>query len=97
MTSDTLDMQDALTLWMASEDKVAIAVFFRDNPGIIDTLENLAERLAIPRERLRRELGDHVRLGVIRERKLGSETVYVLDRRRRAQIEDYVTRIAGAR
>lgn len=95
MMPETQDMQDALGVWMASEDKVAIAVFFRNNPGIIDTLENLAGRLAIPRERLRRELVDHVRLGIIQERKVGSETVYVLDWRRRAEIEGYVAQLAG--
>lgn len=89
------EMQHDLQLWMASENKVAIAVFFRNNPGVIDTLENLAERLAIPREALRRELADHVRLGVVRERKINGQTVYMLDRQRRAEIEGYVARLAA--
>lgn len=96
MTADARDLKEELQLWMASEHKVAIAVFFRNNPGVVDTLDNLSERLAIGRETLRRELADHVRLGIVRERRIGADTVYMLDRRRRSEIEGYVTKLVEA-
>jgi len=96
MTPDLLDMRGDIELWVESEAKVAIAVFFRNNPGLVDTLGNLAERLALPPETLKRDLADHVRLGVVRQREVNGETVYMLDRRRRAEIEGYVESLAGA-
>lgn len=97
MTDDVASMKEDLGRWVSSDTKVAVAVFFRNNPGLIDTLDNLAERLAISKETLKRELEDHVKLGVVRERKLGGPTVYLLDRRRLAEIEGYVERLAMAR
>lgn len=95
MMRDLHEMQRELHLWMASADKVAIAVFFRNNPGVVDTLDNLAQRLAIPRETLRSVLEDHIRLGVVRERTISGQTVYMLDRRRRAELEGHVARLAA--
>lgn len=93
MSSEAARMKEELGLWVASDTKVAVAVFFRSNPGIIDTLDNLATRLGIPRDVLKRELEDHVRLGVVRERKIRGETVYMLDRGRLGEIEGYVERL----
>jgi hypothetical protein len=89
-------MREALEAWMASETKVAVAVFFRANPGIIDTLESLSERLAIPLDLLRPEIQDHVRLGVLRERRVGASTVYMLNRGRLGEIEGYVERLTAS-
>lgn len=95
MKTEDERMRDELGLWVASELKVIVAVFFRKNPGMIDSLESLSQRLAIPAARLRPELEDHVKLGILRERKIGETTVYMLNRRRMGEIEGYVERLAA--
>lgn len=95
MRHDDERMRDELEMWVASETKVAVAVFFRKNPGIVDTLESLAQRLAIPAARLRSEVEDHVRLGILRERRIAGTTVYALDRRRLDEMECHVERLVA--
>ena len=95
MNVDATGMRGDVEAWVASEAKIAIAVFFRNNPGVVDTLENVARRLALPPEVLEHEIADHVRVGLLRERKTKGGTIYMLDRRRRAEIEGYVERLAG--
>lgn len=83
-----------MDLWIDSGVKVTIASFFRQNPGVIDTLSGFSRRLSIPEDVLRVELADHVRLGVIRERGSGDKAIYMLDRARRREIEDSIVRRA---
>lgn len=83
-----------MALWMSSDEKVTLARFFRQNPGLVDTLAGLSVRLAIPPERLEPELRDHVRLGLIRVRGSGAKSLYMLDARRRAELEEAIIRRA---
>lgn len=88
------EMERAMELWVSSAPKVTLARFFRQNPGVVDTLEGLSRRLAIPADQLAPEIADHVSLGVLRERSLGTTTVYMLNRRRLREIEDSIIRRA---
>jgi hypothetical protein len=90
-------IEDELELWMSSDVKVTLARFFRQNPGLVDTLAGLSVRLAIPPERLEPQLQDHVRLGLVRARGHGEKSFYMLDPRRRAQLEDAIVRRAEGR
>lgn len=72
--------EKAMELWVASPSKVRLAVFFRHNPGLVDTLEGLAARLAMAPQDLAPEIRDHLQLGILRERKLGDTKVYAFDR-----------------
>lgn len=88
------DLMREMEMWLSSGPKITLARFFRQNPGVIDTLGGLSRRLAIPSDVLRAELADHVRLGVIRERGAGDQTVYMLDQARRREIEETIVRRA---
>lgn len=80
-------MRKALELWVDSESKVRLLAFYRKNPGVIETLDGLAQRLAYPAVKLERELADHVEVGVIRERVVGAKRLYLFDRSRCAELE----------
>lgn len=79
-----------MEMWMDTESKVRVLVFFRENPGVIETMDGLAERLAIPSETLQAEVRDYVQLGLLREREVGDKVLYVFDRARNSEIEEMV-------
>jgi hypothetical protein len=67
-----------------------VVVFFNNNPGIIETMEGLARRLGTTVEALRRDLADHISLGLLHERRVGDKTVLIYDRSRRGELEKLV-------
>lgn len=85
----------ALELWVDSESKVRLLAFYRRNPGVIETLEGLAQRLAYPATALEKELRDHVEVGVIRERTVGAKRLYLFDRSRCAELERLIEGAVG--
>jgi hypothetical protein len=92
--ADGVALKAVMDAWMSSEPKVTIARFFRQNPGVVDTLQGLAVRLAMPVERVAPEIEENVRLGIIRRRGSGGASIYMLDLRRRREIEDAIVRRA---
>lgn len=66
--------------WIDSDLKVQLLVFFHENPGVMETVDGLARRLSLNRDRLAAEIADHVDLGVLSERHLGEKTIYVYNR-----------------
>lgn len=92
-----IEFEKAMKLWVASPSKVRLAVFFRHNPGLVETLEGLATRLAIPAADLDPELRDHIQLGILRERTMGTTTVYAFDRARAGEIERMIQAAVASR
>lgn len=85
-----IEFEKTMELWVATPSKVRLAVFFRHNPGLVDTLEGIAARLAVSPRELAQEIGDHLDLGVVRQRSFGTTTVYAFDRQRAAEIEEMI-------
>jgi hypothetical protein len=83
-------MHKLLELWTDTEFKVRALVFYRRNPGVVETLEGLARRLATPPDSLEPEIRDHVELGILKERHVGEKTVYVFDRSRWRELEGWI-------
>ena len=84
------DLRKIFELWVDSEMKVHILVFYHNNPGVIETAEGLARRLGTDVESLRNDLADQVEMGILRERKAGDKTVLVYDRKREAELTDVI-------
>jgi hypothetical protein len=71
------DLEGIFKVWIDSDLKVQILVFFHQNPGMIETPEGLAKRMGLNLDRLRDEIADHIRLGIITERRVGGRTILV--------------------
>jgi hypothetical protein len=90
--SEDEEAEAVLAAWADSDTKIQVLVFFHRNPGIIETLEGLALRLGIAPEALRREIADHVRLGIVHLRDAGGRKVLVYDRHRNDEVERLISR-----
>lgn len=75
-------MKKVLEVWMDSETKVRLLVFFRQNPGLVETIEGLARRLGTPVDRLSADVRQQVELGLLREKNVAGHTIYLVDRDR---------------
>lgn len=76
-----------MELWVATDLKVQVLVFYHDNPGVLETLEGLALRLGTSVEALRKEIAGHLALGLIQEKKAGAHTILVFDRKRESEVQ----------
>lgn len=90
MGDEPMDLRKLFEVWVDSDLKAQVVVFFHNNPGVIETMEGLARRLGTSVEALRRDLADHIRLGLLRERDVGGKRVLVYDRSRRQNIERFI-------
>ncbi len=85
------DLKKLFEVWMDNEEKLMITVFYRNNPGVIETLEGLAVRLGTTVESLRDAIADHVSIGLLKERKFGEKIVLVYDREMSNDVETFIT------
>jgi hypothetical protein len=90
MTPPGLDLKQLFDLWMDSPLKVQIVSFYHRNPGMIETVEGLAQRIGSDPEMVRKTVQDHVKLGFLRERNLGTMKVIVYDPSGEKKLQDYV-------
>jgi hypothetical protein len=79
-----------MELWVATDLKVQVLVFYHDNPGVIETMEGLATRLGTNIEALRKEIAGHLSLGLIQEKKAGDHTILVFDRKREDEVQQAI-------
>jgi len=76
-----------MELWVATDLKVQVLVFYHDNPGVLETVQGLATRLGTNEEALRKEIAGHLALGLIKEKKAGKHTILVFDRQREGEVQ----------
>jgi hypothetical protein len=88
---DAPDLRKLFEVWVDSELKAQVIVFYQNNPGVIETVDGLARRLGCSAEVLRKEIAAHVQIGLLRERKIGELTVLVFDRDKQQSIQDFIT------
>lgn len=84
------DLRKLFEVWVDSDLKAQLVVFYNNNPGVVETPEGLARRLGTSLEAIRGTLDDHIRLGLLRERRLGEKTVLMFDRERRAAMQSMI-------
>lgn len=94
MTDLEPDLRRLFEVWINSERKARIVVFFHQNPGLIETLEGLARRLGTTVEALAEDVRDHITLGLLTERVLGEKRVLMYDSSRRGDIEEMIITLA---
>jgi len=94
---EVTELHELFGAWVDSELKAQMVSFYNRNPGVIETLEGLAHRLGLRPEGIRQAVADHVRLGVLVERRLGDKPVLMLNRDRRGAIEQIIMRNLKAR
>ena len=91
------DLQKLFEVWVDSELKAQIIVFYHNNPGVIETMEGLAQRLGITVEALQEEIADHLELGLLKKRKAGNKTILVYDAARDDDIQSFISTELDAR
>src|ERR1051326_3480916 len=79
LATDAMELHKLFEIWVDSELKAQVVVFYNNNPGVIETIEGLARRLGMGPEALRLAVADHIRLGLLQERKMGDKTVLVFN------------------
>ena len=84
------DLKKLLEVWVATDLKAQVVVFYHNNPGVIETMEGLARRIGTSVETLQGEIADHIQLGLLRERKVGTKTVLVYNQSARNHIEEFI-------
>ncbi|MEA3189662.1 MAG: hypothetical protein QOD77_244 [Thermoplasmata archaeon] len=89
------NLRKLFEVWVDSELKAQIIVFYQNNPGVIDTIEGLASRLGTNVEQLRTNIADHLQLGFLHERKVGSQVVLVYDRKKQQGIQEFIAAEMG--
>lgn len=86
------DFKKTLELWVNSDLKIQALVFFHDNPGVMETIEDLAKRLGANVAGLRKDLAGHLALGIIKKQKAGPHTLLVFDREREGEVQGAIAR-----
>ena len=92
MSVEEIDLKQLFDLWMDSPLKVQIVSFYHRNPGIIETVEGLAQRIGSDPEMVRKTVADHLKLGFLRERNLGALKVIVFDPTTEKRLQEYVAK-----
>ncbi len=90
MTEPPKDMHKLFEVWMDSEEKALITVFFSRNPGVVETLDGLARRLGTSPDALREHVQAHIELGLLSEREVGGKTLLVFDAKKRRDFEQFI-------
>ena len=88
--SKDLGLNQMLDLWVATDLKLQVIVFFRNNPGVIETIQGLAQRLGTSPEELTADIAGHIALGILRERRAGEAVILVYDRSREKEVKAMV-------
>lgn len=84
------DLEGMFQVWVDSDLKVQVLVFFHNNPGMIETLQGLSRRLGLQADALKEEIADHIRLGILTERQVGGKTVLMYNQKREKDVAEFV-------
>ena len=75
---------------MANETRADLVTLFRKNPGLIDSLEGVARRIGRSQSAIQQDIAELVKLGVLKQRKMGANEVISIDRNRDKEIQNEV-------
>lgn len=84
------DIKKLFEVWLSSDMKCQVLVFFHNNPGVVETLEGLAKRMGVSMEALEKEISDHVSLGLLKERQVDHKKVLVYNKEKENEIERFI-------
>jgi predicted transcriptional regulator len=75
---------------LGSEVRGDLLVLFHRNPGLIDTIEGVARRIGRSPGSIQSDVKELIRLGVLKEKKIGRTEVIFLDREKDRELLESV-------
>lgn len=91
------ELSKLLAMWVDSDLKIQTVVFFHNNPGVVESIEGLALRLGTTVHALRKEIADHIRVGLLRELPAGGMTILVYNRAKQDEVRRFVEQALHAK
>lgn len=85
-----MSAEQILSTLLASEVRGDLLVLFHRNPGLIDTIEGVARRIGRTPASIQSDVRELIKLGVLKEKKVGGADVIILDRARDREILESV-------
>ena len=86
--------KDILNVLLSSMAIAEIVEFFRKNPNVVESQETIASRIGRKDELIEKDLNKLVLLGILRTRKIGTQTYFAFDEKKdeeiRGVIKDYI-------
>ncbi len=82
--------RELLDRLLSSEVKGELLLLFHRNPGMIDTMENVARRIGREAKTIETDMRDLVDLGLVKTRHIGRFEVFALDRARDKELQDTI-------
>lgn len=79
-----------LSILLGSEVRGDLLTLFHRNPGLIDTMEGVARRIGRTAIAIDGDVRELVRLGVLKQKKIGTSEAILLDRAKDKQILESV-------
>jgi predicted transcriptional regulator len=75
---------------LSSEAKAELLRLFHRNPGLIDTIDNVARRIGRTGNPVASDVNDLVELGVLGKKRIGKSEVVFVNRARDKEIQDVI-------
>ena len=73
---------------LSSDVKGDLLILFHKNPGLIDGIDAVARRIGRRANAIETEIRDLIDLGVLKTKRIGTITVYLLDRKKDADLQE---------
>lgn len=84
------EQSKTLDFLLESELRADLISLFRNNPGIIDTIEGIARRIGVNPEDAKKDIDALIEIGMLSVMKLGKNDVIFLDRRKDQEIQEEI-------
>src|SRR5215467_755123 len=85
-----MSTDQVISTLLGSEVRGDLLVLFHRNPGLIDTIEGVARRIGRTPSAIQSDVRELVRLGVLKEKKIGRTEVIFLDREKDRELLESV-------
>jgi hypothetical protein len=94
--NESKDLKKLFEVWLSSDMKCEVLVFFHNNPGVVETMEGLAKRMGVSVEALEKDIADHVALGLLKEKHVDHKKVLVYNKQKENEIEKFILDALGS-
>ena len=81
---------EIMDMMLSSEVKADLLVLFHKNPGLIDTIDNVARRIGRSGSAIEKDVKDLAELGILKVRPAGKFEAIYLDRERDSEIQNII-------
>ena len=85
-----MSAEQALATLLATEVRGDLLVLFHRNPGLVDTIDGVARRIGRTGTSIEGDVRELLRIGILKEKIIGTSQVILLDRLRDRQILESV-------